>query len=457
MKKLNLMIFLTLWVQMVFAGDFVTIKGKVNSGDWEHVELFQVREGKPVLYASTQVAADGSFAFLLKVEQSEFYTIGSQKESFVVYVQPEDEINVSLGEHKLELEGKNSKENQALYRWEEYAYDVWRQSACFQDKTIGRITYKEFYPEFSKFLAGIPDMEKTLKTGNEVFDKLLVQKIKFDMDYYALTFFMTPRLAQPQKDELHEYYATIVSPDKFTTENVLLFPYGSQLINTYVSFANYQNQTPMTSYDEFIETSIGFMGCDKLKGEIAVTLGATLYKTYEQYAEGMRRFNKYLVDNSLKERAAAIGSRLYQVRAGQVAADFTGKDVNGKEVSLSDFKGKVVLVDVWATWCGPCRGEIPHLKRLEEEMKDSGVVFLGVSIDELKDTQEWKDFVKTEDLRGIQIQVSGGFNSSIVKDYQIKGIPRFMVIDKKGNVANLDAPRPSSSDLKKLLEAELKK
>ena len=146
---------------------------------------------------------------------------------------------------------------------------------------------------------------------------------------------------------------------------------------------------------------------------------------------------------------------MYDTAPGSIAADFTYPDVNGKEVSLSDFKGKVVLVDVWATWCGPCRGEIPHLKKLEQEMHGTDVVFLGVSVDEAKDKQKWLDFIKKEELGGIQVHASGW--SKIAQDYKIKGIPRFMVFDKQGRVVSVDAPRPSSPELKEMLEKELKK
>ena len=157
----------------------------------------------------------------------------------------------------------------------------------------------------------------------------------------------------------------------------------------------------------------------------------------------------------MKERAEAIGAKLYDTRAGGKAADFTYPDVNGKMVSLSDFKGKVVLVDVWATWCGPCKREIPHLIKLEKEMEGKDLVVLGVSVDEAKNKQKWLDFIKEKGLGGVQVFANGW--SKIAKDYKITGIPRFMVFDKKGNVVSVDAPRPSNPELKKLIEAELKK
>lgn len=159
-----------------------------------------------------------------------------------------------------------------------------------------------------------------------------------------------------------------------------------------------------------------------------------------------------MVTPSLKMRAEAVGTKLYDTKAGGQAADFTYPDVDGKMVSLSDFKGKVVLVDVWATWCGPCRQQIPYLKKLEEEMHGTDVVFGGVSVDESKDKQKWLDFIKTEGLKGVQL-LAGGW-SKITKDYKITGIPRFMVFDKKGNIVSVDVPRPSSPELKKMLENE---
>ena len=95
------------------------------------------------------------------------------------------------------------------------------------------------------------------------------------------------------------------------------------------------------------------------------------------------------------------------------------------------------------------------LKKLEEELHGEDIVFLGVSVDESKDKQKWLDFIEKEDLKGVQL-LAGGW-SKITKDYKINGIPRFMVFDKQGNIVSVDAPRPSSPELKRMLETELKK
>ena len=125
-------------------------------------------------------------------------------------------------------------------------------------------------------------------------------------------------------------------------------------------------------------------------------------------------------------------------------------------MSLSDFKGKVVVVDVWATWCGPCKAEIPHLKKLEKEFEGrDDIVFLGVSVDKAKDKDKWLKMIDEQQMAGIHL-FADGF-SQIAESYQITGIPRFMVFDKQGNIVSTNAPRPSNPQLKTLLLNELKK
>tara|TARA_Y100001968_G_scaffold331483_1_gene386316 strand:+ start:1505 stop:2539 length:1035 start_codon:yes stop_codon:yes gene_type:complete len=138
-------------------------------------------------------------------------------------------------------------------------------------------------------------------------------------------------------------------------------------------------------------------------------------------------------------------------QAGEPAIDFTYPDIDNNIVSLSDFKGKYVYVDIWATWCGPCVAEIPFLVELEKEFYDDNIVFLSVSVDNDVNKEKWKTMIKEKDMGGVQLFASG-WNSQIGNDYAISatGIPRFMLFDKEGNVMDTNAPRPSSEDIKKV-------
>ncbi|MBL4605312.1 MAG: TlpA family protein disulfide reductase, partial [Flavobacteriaceae bacterium] len=125
----------------------------------------------------------------------------------------------------------------------------------------------------------------------------------------------------------------------------------------------------------------------------------------------------------------------------------------GGKTSLDDLKGKYVYVDVWATWCGPCKAEIPYLKKVEKAYHGKNIAFVSISIDKKKDHEAWKTMIKEKELGGIQLFADNDWNSDFVKGYKINGIPRFILIDPKGNIVSPDAPRPSSDELKKLFNS----
>ena len=134
---------------------------------------------------------------------------------------------------------------------------------------------------------------------------------------------------------------------------------------------------------------------------------------------------------------------------GQPAVPFTFKDITGKKVSLSDLKGKYVYIDVWATWCGPCNAEIPHLKKLEEEFEGRNICFVSISCDDSRNA--WERFVQVKQLGGIQLHMGG--DKSFMEAIRCKGIPRFMLIDQDGKFLNANMPRPSDGKTLEILNA----
>ncbi len=121
---------------------------------------------------------------------------------------------------------------------------------------------------------------------------------------------------------------------------------------------------------------------------------------------------------------------------------FSYTNLKGEKVILDDFKGKVVYVDFWASWCGPCRAEFPFSKQLHERLTDKQkekIVFLYISIDEKEPT--WKNALNALQLIGEQ-----GWNPGAAQYFGIPSIPRYMLINKKGEIIDGNAKRPSSGD-----------
>lgn len=135
-----------------------------------------------------------------------------------------------------------------------------------------------------------------------------------------------------------------------------------------------------------------------------------------------------------------------------MSPSFDYENHKGGKTKLEDLKGKYVYVDVWATWCGPCRAEIPSLKAIEEKYHGKNIEFVSISIDVAKDHDKWKSFVTDKSLGGIQLFADKDWNSDFMKGYGINSIPRFILIDPNGKIVKSDAARPSNPVLKEELD-----
>lgn len=135
------------------------------------------------------------------------------------------------------------------------------------------------------------------------------------------------------------------------------------------------------------------------------------------------------------------------------------ENYKGGSTSLSDLKGKYVYVDVWATWCGPCKREIPSLKEIEQKYHGKNIEFVSISIDDERRSgtpekahSAWETMVTEKQLGGTQLFSDKAWQSDFIKGYQITGIPRFILIDPEGNIVSADAPRPSNPKLIELFD-----
>jgi thiol-disulfide isomerase/thioredoxin len=166
--------------------------------------------------------------------------------------------------------------------------------------------------------------------------------------------------------------------------------------------------------------------------------------------------------NSYKRYISNINEVKRQLPKGMDSPVFEAyENFNGEKTSLSDLKGKFVYVDIWATWCGPCKVEIPHLKSLEKKYDDRNIAFVSISVDSPKRSgswekarEKWKTMVTEEAMGGVQLFAPEGPKSQFVEDYINIGIPRFILIDPEGKIVSAVAPRPSSDELINLFEEQ---
>nr|WP_315220163.1 TlpA disulfide reductase family protein [uncultured Flavobacterium sp.] len=178
------------------------------------------------------------------------------------------------------------------------------------------------------------------------------------------------------------------------------------------------------------------------KGDFDAEFKKVLLDSFEQ-------FNQY----AFQQYSSASKMRKLN---GNPSPEFNFDNYKGGKTKLADLKGKYVYIDLWATWCAPCRAEIPFLQKIEEKYHGKNIEFVSISIDKAKDNEKWKKFVADKKLGGIQLFADKDWESDFVVKYGVTGIPRFILIDPKGNIVNADAERPSSPELQTQLDALLK-
>lgn len=196
-------------------------------------------------------------------------------------------------------------------------------------------------------------------------------------------------------------------------------------------------------------------GIPALSKDFAETIASGITTNTPNLDETVTLIRTLTNDKELLSELDVKVAQMKQLSAGNPSPNFAYNDINGKKVSLSDLKGNLVYIDVWATWCGPCKREIPFLKEIEEAYHGKAIKFVSISVD--TDKGAWEKMVKDKNMGGIQLYADGNWKAEFVEAYGIKGIPRFILIDKAGNILNANAPRPSSGEeLTKLIDENLK-
>jgi len=184
------------------------------------------------------------------------------------------------------------------------------------------------------------------------------------------------------------------------------------------------------------------------RSEENASLVDSFFKSHVSYvsADGIRYINQQ------KEYAYNRRVDLASLRTGDIAPDFDLKDENGNNRKLSDFKGKIIYLHFWATWCGPCLGELPVLNKLITNVNNDKIVFINVCLD--NEINKWKTIIKEEKLLGINLICDENWGKKINPLYKISQIPHYTLIDNSGLVIRNNCVRPGNvtTEISKLLD-----
>ena len=261
-----------------------------------------------------------------------------------------------------------------------------------------------------------------------------------------------PHSAHPTVDQIPDFYKKIIT-DKRWFKNTNILQDGNAI--TYMRSYVFVNQSiladksaPKRSSAQRMNDALTYFENDTLKG-VHLVNNLFIFYTYQAFVNITDPNKNLLLTPITRAKYNRELKKVSTFGSGSHAYNFQYVNMQDSMVSLRSLKGKVVVLDMWATWCGPCIQEIPHLEKLSEELKNENVAFVSISTDGANSKKLWQDFVKKRSMGGIQLYTHG--ERDLMEFYDIKTIPRFMVIDQNGDIVSANAPRPSMPGMKEMI------
>jgi thiol-disulfide isomerase/thioredoxin len=405
---------------------------------------------------------DRHFYVMVPVQKEGFYQLKCWGFTGRVYLKPGDRLKLSISRARVAIGDKG--QTTSVYRVEEGSSEN-RLVQDWYDLSLPLTTkghYKDLYERdssgprvyadnYGRVVAAAADFKTRVHSGNSRFDEAM--KLLVDADLAAAPLEYWKEFSGKKTGGTNIFAGGLIElpVSVFSHAGILRLQGAAGWVDLYAQAKLATLPTDQRKKMTDAERLAFFVNApdnDTLK---ACLLAMKLHSTEGLGVDNLSEFQavveplkKYSVFNP---EAKDAYNAMFGLFAGDTAIighpvrDIVLHDLGGQEVHMNGYKGKVVLIDAWATWCGPCKAQIPFLKEIEEEYAGNpNVVFVGLSVDREQDSAKWKSMVKQFDLKGVQLIDYSAHD--FARPYGIMAVPRFMLLDRNGVWIEIRCPLP---------------
>lgn len=382
---------------------------------------------------------------------------------------PGDRIEVTVGENGFEFAGDEAKINNYLFDWTREFYFGRQNNMVFQVQNMmsvipmskrGMPDAKEFYtPEYMQWVASWKERALKELRDAKIKDPVFVreQQQRINYAWWELQF-ANYRVAK-NIGEISGEAMEFIRGVKLDDVSVREYPGYHIILNEYLDMSERCGMITYKSSD-YLRVRAGLIKCNELREDYILNELSLIFKMRGFLYQGEQLLSSVepLIVSEEGKRKLKETKKMYEELVavdmiGHPAVDFEFESYQGDSLCLQQFRGKYLLIDIWATWCGPCKAQIPYLKKLEEALRGKNIRFLSISVDKQKDKEQWKSLVRQFGLEHGNCAIAPNeFNHPMFGKYRVKAIPRFVLIDPAGKVVMSSARFPSDPLLKMQLE-----
>ncbi len=425
----------------------ITLSGKITNTEvkkiWIKGESFE---------KEINLKPDGTFSEKLPIDYEGIYAIETSKNWMPIYFSKDANMNLTADDSNfnstLKYTGKGSIENQYIAKKTIIASQI-------SNEELYKLNEAEFLKKVKEIKGSIELLYQKTKFSDDVFK----QKESFNFHFLEQKLFLYYTIlhngyAQTYDFKVSEKFPKFDEKMDLDNESDFLFSIDYQDIVMTKFFENIKGDELLSSpTPKNAIPKIKALKSQRIKNRL-IQIGVNdINIKNANYKNTYNEFISITNDPKIKEILTTNYNNTLAVEPGKPSPPFNYENHKGGTTSLESLKGKYIYIDVWATWCGPCRQEIPSLEKVEEQFQGKNIVFVSISIDKNKDREKWSKLITEKKMSGIQLLADNEFDSKFIKEYNIQGIPRFILIDTKGNIVNAQAPRPSDSKLIELLNS----
>ncbi|WP_422089854.1 TlpA family protein disulfide reductase [Tenacibaculum ovolyticum] len=426
-------IILMLLISSVVLGQ--EIKGKIKN--YEKETSFSLRNLGNRTIKQIDVDTTGVFDSG-KIDISDgYYILRKNNEMVYLYLKKNDDVTISFDAKDLvntiSFSGRGANANEYL---------ITKRKLYIESKKATEKFYKVDENQYLEQIKVLNNEVKDIlisKKLEDVFFEKEKENLKYD---YLLDLYNYENLQK-------FYFGKIVTPSENYLKPLNVVNYDdADLYNTipgYKSLASLKWKKNIEKAKDIDEMNMLFnnIKTNALKLDVLISFYYGISKTPERSKEYYKLIRKYVTNPVFLKEAKKLYKNVNKTKEGEKSPSFKYENVNGKIVELTDFIGKYVFIDVWATWCLPCMQQIPYIKKLEEKYHGKNIVFIGVSVDKKDKYSLWKETILSKKMKGIQLFSDDSFQSKFIEAFSISSIPRFILISPEGIILNPNMSKPS--------------